>query len=309
MQQNLRSLQILALTGIYTVAISWIFCYESPQVLAIGTNRESKKYINKGDELFARGGFHAAATYYRKGLEELQEDWTLHLKLGRCLARSGQDKDALKELFHSMILNEKNPEENLLARVEVASLLMRQGNYDEAGGQLKQVLDFHPEDSTVRGNYAICLENLGFLDGAIAEFQTILQANPNDTVAIYNLANAQLQKNQFVKAAKLFKQAAQLDPANMMAHIGLGRAMLGGGNSQGAIELASDLSTSDPDNYLAYLLLGDALDKEGDRERALEAYKKAIKINPKDPACKKALARMLDGSEKLLTKGGTTIQR
>ena len=48
-----------------------------------------------------------------------------------------------------------------------------------------------------------------------------------------------------------------------------------------------------PTNHWAYLVLGDALDGMGSTGDAMEAYRKAIQLNPKDPGCRAVLANLL----------------
>jgi Flp pilus assembly protein TadD len=48
-----------------------------------------------------------------------------------------------------------------------------------------------------------------------------------------------------------------------------------------------------PNNHWAYLAVGEIYERMGRSADANDAYRKAISISPKDPACKKALANLL----------------
>jgi cytochrome c-type biogenesis protein CcmH/NrfG len=49
-----------------------------------------------------------------------------------------------------------------------------------------------------------------------------------------------------------------------------------------------------PSNYWAYLTLGHAYEALGQTADANDALRQAVQINPKDPACKAALAHLLN---------------
>ncbi|MDZ4832178.1 MAG: tetratricopeptide repeat protein [Candidatus Melainabacteria bacterium] len=265
-------------------------------VIPKASERECKKMVARGDQLYSTGAYHGSVNFYQQAVVAEPGSAEAHLKYGRALARLGSNNEALKELFQSLILNADHPEANLGARAEIASILMKQGNYDEAGGQLKQIVDLSPNDTSVRGNYALCLQHLGFVDAAIEQFKLILKTNSYDTVVLYNLGASYLRKGDGVAARKYFDRVVAIDPKHVMAYLGLANASMLNGDNQEALKCCLKAVAIAPENHYAFLSLGDVYEKLEEKGRAVEAYKRAIQINPRDSASRAALVKLLQAS-------------
>lgn len=265
-------------------------------VIPKASERECKKMVSKGDQLYGSGAYHGSISFYQQAVTVEPANSEAHLKYGRALARLGSNTEALKELFQSLILNADHPETNLIARAEIASILMKQGDYDEAGGQLKQIVDLSPNDSSARGNYALCLEHLGFVDAAIEQLKLILKTNSYDTVVLYNLGAAYLRKGDGITARKYFERVISIDPKQVMSYLGLANASMLSGDNQEALKYCLKAVAIAPENHYAFLSLGDVYEKLEDKGRAIDAYKRAIQINPRDSASKAALVKLLQSS-------------
>ena len=267
---------------------------------ALGPSREWLGYAKKGDALYDKKAYHAACSVYKQAVSLEPGNWELRYKLGRSLSRIGKTNEALNELFQALVLNEKHPLENVPARTEIAAIFLKMANYDEAGGQLRQILELTPDDSIVRGNYAICLERLGFLELALEEFNHVARANPGSTAAFYNLGNTLFRKQDYKRAKLSFKRAIGLDPKNHLAIVALARTHIELGESKEALFVLKQAIKINPNNHYAYLCLAEVYEKQGQEADAIEAYKKAIQINPQDPASKAALSKLLDNSKRLV---------
>ncbi len=288
------------------IAIAILLASSTPvsaSVLPKASERECKRLLARGDQLFSSAAYHGCLSFYQQAVTAEPSSWEAHLKYGRTLARLSRNEEGLSELFQSVMLNADHPETNLTARSEIAAIFMKQGNYDEAGGQLKQVLDLSPTDNAVRGNYAICLEHLGFIDAAIEQFRLIVKANSYDTVVLYNLGAAYLRKADFQTACKYFERVISIDNKNVLSYLGLANAMLLTGNVEKSIEYCKVAVKLAPNNHFAHLALGDAYEKSGDRGKAVDSYRTAIQINPRDSASRAALAKILESSKQLSNKG------
>lgn len=265
--------------------------------------------VRRGDHLFSRRAYHAASNIYNQAVALDPENWQLRLKFGKSLSRVGKHQEAIAQLFESLLLNEKHPKENLETRKEIAAVFLKQANYDEAGGQLKQVLEFEPEDVDVRGNYAICLERLGFIELACEEFNLVARSRPNSTIAFYNLGNALFKRQDYKRAALAFKRAIGLSPENYLAIVALAKTHFRMGQTEKALFVFRQALRINPNNHYAYLGLAEVYENLGESRKAVEAYKKAIQINPTDPQSKAALAKLLDNSKRLVEANGLNLTR
>lgn len=278
------------------VLLTYLFAPASPALELPSIN---KKPYAAGDKLFACEAYSEACQAYQICVDQNPEDAKGHLRLGKALARLGQEEQALNEFYKALFVNNqasKMPEENLETRMEIAAIFLKQGNYDEAGGQLRQVLALRPQDNEVRGNYALCLHNCGFLDRAVEQFDILLKANPKNVIALYNLGTVYLKKMDTEKAKTCFMKVVGIDPKNDLAFIGLSRAYMMSKQEKQAIAVLGKILERSPGNYFATLALADAYKQAGEQDNAIEYYRKAIQLNPKDPASKAALLSIIEKS-------------
>ncbi len=259
----------------------------------------TKKPYAAGDKLFACEAFSEAVQAYQICVDQNPEDAKAHVRLGKALVRTGQEEQALDEFFKSIFVNNsgsKMPEENLEARLEISAIFLKRGNYDEAGGQLRQVLALRPQDKEVRGNYALCLQNCAFLDASVEQFNILLKADPKNVIALYNLGTVYLKKTDTTNAKTCFMKVVGIDPKNDLAFVGLARAFLMEKQERQAIAVLTKVIERSPSNFFAILALGDAYKQAGQDDRAIDFYRKAVQLNPKDPASKAALLAIIEKS-------------
>jgi Flp pilus assembly protein TadD len=143
-----------------------------------------------------------------------------HLELGRIQNRLGNQDQAIMSLMEALTLLSDNPLKGLEARETIGAIYMKRGNYDEAGGQFKKIVDATPDNVSARGNLGICLEQIGFVDLAIDEFKKVLAVEPNNFVSLYNLGLALSLKGDYSQAAAYFEKAMtknQREPQVAMA--------------------------------------------------------------------------------------------
>lgn len=269
--------------------------------LSLG-NGNFAQLMRVGRDEVAQKAYSQAAATFKKAVEAKPDSWEAHLELGKALSRIGSADAAILELLESLRFNLKNPE----AREEMAVIFMNRSSFDEAGGQLKQVLDLVPDDYMARGNYGLCLEQIGYIDAAIEQFNIVAKAKPNNIEALYNLALAYQLKGKFDEAALYYKRVLAIDPKHSLSYMGLGKSYLFHKDYKTAVLLEQQAIKMAPTNHFAYLVLGDAYDGMGATGESLEAYRKAIQLNPKDPGCRAVLANLL--KQKMAAAGNVSTR-
>lgn len=226
----------------------------------------------------------------------------LHLYLGRINAQSGLDDKAILAFIEALILSQNEPEyalDAIRAREELSTLYMKRGSYDEAGGQLKKILEANPNDVKARGNLGICYMQLGYAIAALDEFKKVLEVDGENFVALYNSALALSLEGQNQKAAGLYQKAIasgakSKQPLLPMAYLGLARCFAKGGNYQGALKMVESAKNLAPKSQYVYLTKAEILEELKEPGLATEAVKKAIEINPHDQSCQVALRRIIN---------------
>lgn len=238
----------------------------------------------------------------------------LHLYQARIYQQSGDDDRAILGYVEALILlgasgqNLSHQSDVLKARDGLAKLYIKRGNWDEAGGQLKKVLELSPADQTARGNLGICMMQLGFYKLAEGEFKKILNVEPRNFTALYNSGLAAIALNEPERAALLYKQAVDVGLANNetlapMAIIGLAECKLRQGDLTGALALTGRAKKMAAQNHYVYLTEARILEKAQKPGAAIEAVKKAIEISPQDRECKLALSRIISRGTKQIAVG------
>jgi tetratricopeptide (TPR) repeat protein len=94
-----------------------------------------------------------------------------------------------------------------------------------------------------------------------------------------NLGVAQLQLNQFDHAEESFTAALALDPDSERSLAGRGQARLALGEFDSAIRDLQGATNLAPDPS-AYLFLGKAYAAQGKRELAIDAWQRALQLQP-----------------------------
>ena len=120
--------------------------------LPLGNNGVAQ-LISRGRSEYAQSAYTQAAATFQKAVDAKPDSWEAHLELGKAMSRMGNADGAILQLFESLKLNIKNPQ----AREELAVVFMNRASWDEAGGQLKQVIDMEPDNYLARGNYGLWL--------------------------------------------------------------------------------------------------------------------------------------------------------
>lgn len=298
---NIKNKTKPALTLLLYLAIIAPVALDASCASALELPSIGKKPMAAGDKLFACGAYSEAAQAYQIWIDQNPEDAKAHLRLGKSLARLGQEETALNEFFKTIFLNNsasKMPEDNLDARTEIGAIFLKRGDYDEAGGQLRQILALRPQDKEVRGNYALCLQNCGFLDASIEQFNLLLRQEPKNVITLYNLGTVYLKKSDSQNAKTCFMKVVGIEPKNDLAFIGLARAYLLEKQVKQAIAVLTKITERSPTNYFANLALADAYKEAGAEDVAIDYYRKAVSLNPKDPASKAALLTIIEKSNR-----------
>jgi tetratricopeptide (TPR) repeat protein len=162
----------------------------------------------------------------------------------------------------------------------LGSVLLQQGQIDEAMAQYNKALKINSNDTNAHYNLGNSLFQKGQLDEAMVEFEKALKINPNYVEAHTNLGNALFQKGQVDEAMVEFEKALKINPNYVEAHTNLGNALFQKGQVDEAIAEHQKALGINPNFANAHNSLGAALARKGHLDEAIEQYQKALKINP-----------------------------
>lgn len=158
------------------------------------------------------GNFTDASEYLNAALEVRNEPFLKH-ELGSALIEQGKDLDA-RSVFDSCEL-----EQDVLANLRLAHLLVRQERVDEASVYVQQALDIDNTDYSARMfEGAINLWNHDW-EKAVRSFRVALEENDKSAALYVNLAAAYWGLGEEDKAVKALRRAIFIDPLNENAVI------------------------------------------------------------------------------------------
>ena len=156
--------------------------------------------------------------------------------------------------------------------------LFRQKRIEEAAPHFFRAVELAPHDFTgnlgvgtyqaMHGNYAEAID--GFRKAA-----SVVNIIPQLRMsALFNLGQAYLQVKDYDKAREIFTQAVAVNPQHQRAWIGLGVALQQSGHPDLAVQAYSRAMSIQPVDWV-YLLLARALEQTGHKDQAQAAADKA----------------------------------
>jgi len=147
----------------------------------------------------------------------------------------------------------------------------------------------YPKDAQMRFQLAVTEDRLGHFDDAVREFQDLLTIDPKNAAAMNYLGYSWADRGtRLEEAEKLVRQAVELEPNNGAYLDSLGWVRYKRGDSQEARNLLEKAALLSPDP-LIYEHLGDASQLDNHPEEALQAWSKALSIDPKNDGVRRKI--------------------
>lgn len=150
-----------------------------------------------------------------RGIAAAFLDDSNYFRAAYALLKWGRDPVAATPLLRqSLKINPKN----IMALLELATILTEQGNLDEAKTHIATVLDQDPDDVDAHHCLAVVLAKEGKPQEAADHCRRALKGSPNSSIAHLNLGRILLETGQFDEAVEHLSAALRLDPANATAN-------------------------------------------------------------------------------------------
>ncbi|HRR26506.1 MAG TPA: sulfatase-like hydrolase/transferase [Acidobacteriota bacterium] len=150
--------------------------------------------------------------------------------LGWAFEQLGRTSDAVAAYWKAVTVDP----ENRLARVNLANLLIREGDYASAERLLLRVLQQAPNDYKARHALAGLYHLTKRDDLAKRELEALVAARPNYAAAWQNLGNLLLAEGHWTRAEEAFRRVTELQPGNAGAYFQLARILAAQGRDQEA---------------------------------------------------------------------------
>ncbi len=166
------------------------------------------------------------------------------------------------------------------ASLKLGMTQVRSGDFNSAVESFRRAAEADPEHSFAHNNLGSALAAIGRKEEAAEAFRRAIEIDPSYAQPYVNLGDALLGLGERDEAFACFSKALELDPQFGAAYFSLGRAQQASGKLNEALACylqATDFSPNDGDVYtslgtvLVLLRLGDA---------AIQAFEKALAIDP-----------------------------
>jgi tetratricopeptide (TPR) repeat protein len=147
----------------------------------------------------------------------------------------------------------------------------------------------YPKDVQLRFQLGSAEDRLNHFDAAVDQFQTVLKLDPKNSAAMNYLGYSWADRGiRLPEAEKLLRQAVALDPDNGAYLDSLGWVRYKQGDASEARHFLEKAVILSPDP-LIYDHLGDACLADKHPEAALQAWSKALSMDPKNDALRKKI--------------------
>jgi tetratricopeptide (TPR) repeat protein len=178
-------------------------------VVLCGCNQPPAESLRaRGDRLYQRGDYPAAAEEYSKVTQQYPGDWQAHYRLGHCRLELGELSEARRELE---IAHTSRPRDADVVDA-LAETMFQQGDEAMLYALLKQQTE---SERTVRSwlRLARYAEELGDADSAQTALETAIVLDEGRTVEPYLQASAFASKlGDIEEAVRRARQAYGIDP-------------------------------------------------------------------------------------------------
>lgn len=160
----------------------------------------------------------------------------------------------------------------------LAAVLLKRDRLDEAAELCRQVLADNPDDMTARSHLGSVLKQQGRYAEALVEYRTVLVQNPECAETFNNVGAVFIALGQFEDAIRMCNFATEFSPGLDAARENLAlarRCCL----QQRIEQFRSVVNENDGDGD-AWEALAEALHVKGEIGPAIEAYERALEIDP-----------------------------
>jgi Flp pilus assembly protein TadD len=216
-------------------------------ITALGQNSSPKAeqvraYYESARRFEAAGNWQQAEQTWRAVLRLAGKDARAWTNLGVVLNRQEKTRDAIEAWKQAMAIDPRLPGPYF----NLGLTLVRKGDYATAIAPLRQALQFEPSNDGARRALAIALMGAEKFAEASREIAQLLSRSPEDAALLELAAKSFLQQRRYQEATAVLQRRLRLP------------------------------------NTTAFLFsqYGDALDGAGRTPEALEAYRKAVELDP-----------------------------
>jgi tetratricopeptide (TPR) repeat protein len=166
------------------------------------------------------------------------------------------------------------------------------GDIAGAMDAFKKGLRLDPSDVNLHNSLGVCHGVLKDYDNALNAFENAIWLAPEEIMPIYNKGYILLLKGKREEALRCFFEAHTREPDVFEVVFHIGQVFMEMGDTEKARPFLEAATNSNSRSGPAFKRLGACLDKLGLTKEAIQAYKRAVKIDPADGESLSMLGRL-----------------
>jgi tetratricopeptide (TPR) repeat protein len=168
---------------------------------------------------------------------------------------------------------------------DLGNAYLKAGKANESVRVFRKMTEMEPDASATYCSLGNALVQAGDFDGAEAAYRRAVDIDPSEAGPFYNrLANVYCNQGHDERAERAFRKCLEFRLDDPMYHCGLGDILVKLGkinDAHGIYEKAVDLHRTSAGAY--YNRFGNTLARGNHHSQAIEAFKKAIAADPRNP--------------------------
>lgn len=239
-------------------------------------------WCKKAAELMSKNENRDAVYCYEESLKLRPAVPDVWFNLG-CLFEKSGDKNAALGAFQTA---SKMFATDFRFPAERARILAESGKYSDAVESINAALEINPHSELLLSNKAGYLIFTGDISGAEKSADEALSINPSYASAFIHKAHALILKSDTEGAEKVLRDGILANPGDIRLMKMQANLFVRVGKYKEAITVLADILSANENDDEAWSLKGISHAYIGEKEFALEAFDKAIKINPKEKSYK-----------------------
>ncbi|WP_322107355.1 tetratricopeptide repeat protein [Paraburkholderia sp. J41] len=219
-----------------------------------------------------------AAAYWERATFIQPEAVEPHCNLGTVLCELGQLARGEKLLRHAFAIAPESAE----VSSNLGNVLRQRGMLSDAEEVYRRGLASHPNYATLHNNLGAVLRALKRPAESEIAYRNALTAEPRFTEAYNDLALLLQKLGRFAEADEAFRRALEIDTGFVLGYSNHARLLYEMRRYEEAAIAAARAIELNPNNADAQLILGEALATQnaGDIQPSINAYRRAVEINP-----------------------------
>ncbi len=172
---------------------------------------------------------------------------------------------------------------NIEAHALLASVYMKQRNYESAASSFKKVIELNPKRDDAYQGLGMVLLKLRRFEEAVSALEKAVELNIDNREVYYHIGNAYEELEDWGKAAEAYEKYLSLKPQDpWTGNLRLGLCRMNLQDYEKAVIAFENARKEKPDDIKTNYNLAQAYHKAGKLEEAQKTYEHLAEINPED---------------------------